>query len=48
MKILNLENVSKTYMSKKVLDEISIGIDAADKIGVVGAPDRRCGKLILQ
>ena len=37
MNILNLENVSKTYMSKKVLDDISIGIDAADKIGVVGA-----------
>ncbi len=37
MNILNLENISKTYMSKPVLDNVSIGIDSADKIGVVGA-----------
>ncbi len=36
MNILNLENISKTYMSKPVLDGVSIGIDDADKIGVVG------------
>ena len=37
MNILNLENVSKTYMSKKVLSNVCIGIDDEDKIGVVGA-----------
>ncbi len=37
MNILNLENVSKTYMAKTVLDKVSIGIDDTDKIGVVGA-----------
>ncbi len=37
MNILNLENISKTYMEKKVLDGVSIGIDNADKIGIVGS-----------
>ena len=37
MNILNLENITKTYMSKTVLDDVSIGIDDADKIGVVGS-----------
>ena len=37
MNILNLENISKTYMEKKVLDKVCIGIDNTDKIGVVGA-----------
>ena len=37
MNILNLENISKTYMSKTVLHDICIGIDDSDKIGVVGA-----------
>lgn len=37
MNILNLENISKTYMEKKVLDNVCIGIDDSDKIGVVGA-----------
>lgn len=37
MNILNLENISKTYMEKKVLDNVCIGIDNTDKIGVVGA-----------
>ncbi|MCR5100696.1 MAG: ABC-F family ATP-binding cassette domain-containing protein [Butyrivibrio sp.] len=36
MNILNVENVSKTYMSKPVLSDISVGISDADKIGVVG------------
>ncbi len=36
MNILNVENVSKTYMSKPVLDCISVGISDTDKIGVVG------------
>ncbi|MCR4640535.1 MAG: ABC-F family ATP-binding cassette domain-containing protein [Lachnospiraceae bacterium] len=37
MNILNLENISKTYMSKPVLRDVCVGIDDADKIGVVGA-----------
>jgi len=36
MNILNIENVSITYMSKPVLDNISIGISDTDRIGVVG------------
>ena len=36
MNILNVENVSKTYMAKTVLEGVSVGISATDKIGVVG------------
>ncbi|MCR5214959.1 MAG: ABC-F family ATP-binding cassette domain-containing protein [Eubacterium sp.] len=36
MNILNIENVSKTYMSKPVLTNVSVGISDSDKIGVVG------------
>ncbi len=36
MNILNVENVSKAYMSKPVLSNISVGINDTDKIGVVG------------
>ena len=36
MNILNVENVSKTYMAKTVLNEVSVGISDTDKIGVVG------------
>ncbi len=36
MNILNVENISKTYMSKPVLSGISVGISDTDKIGVVG------------
>ncbi len=36
MNILNVENVSKTYMERAVLDDISVGISDTDKIGVVG------------
>ncbi|MCR5467536.1 MAG: ABC-F family ATP-binding cassette domain-containing protein [Lachnospiraceae bacterium] len=36
MNILTVENVSKTYMSKPVLDNVSLGISDTDKIGVVG------------
>ncbi|MBQ8085410.1 MAG: ABC-F family ATP-binding cassette domain-containing protein [Lachnospiraceae bacterium] len=37
MNILNLENISKTYMEKPVLNNVCIGIDDSDNIGVVGA-----------
>ena len=36
MNILNVENVSKTYMERAVLDDVSVGINDTDKIGVVG------------
>ncbi|MCR4832196.1 MAG: ABC-F family ATP-binding cassette domain-containing protein [Butyrivibrio sp.] len=36
MNILNVENVSKTYMAKPVLKDVSVGISDSDKIGVVG------------
>ena len=36
MNIMNFENVSKTFMSKPVLENISVGISDSDKIGVVG------------
>ena len=36
MNILNVENISKTYMAKPVLSGISVGINDTDKIGVVG------------
>ena len=36
MNLLNVENVSKTYMEKTVLDDVSVGINDNDKIGVVG------------
>jgi len=36
MNILNVENVSKTYMSKAVLTDVTVGISDTDKIGVVG------------
>ena len=36
MNILNVENVSKTFMSKPVLNDVCVGISDTDKIGVVG------------
>lgn len=36
MNILNIENVSKTFMSKPVLVNVSVGISDTDKIGIVG------------
>ncbi|SFB99393.1 ABC-F family ATP-binding cassette domain-containing protein [Butyrivibrio sp. YAB3001] len=36
MNILNVENVSKSYMSKPVLEGVSVGVNDTDKIGIVG------------
>ncbi len=36
MNILNAQSISKTYMSKPVLEGVSVGISDSDKIGVVG------------
>ncbi len=36
MNILNLEHVSKSYNSRMLLDDVTVGISDADKIGVIG------------
>ena len=36
MNILTLENVSKGFSEKNLFENISIGIDDSDKIGLVG------------
>ena len=36
MNILNLEHVSKRYVSRPILTDVTIGIEDRDRIGVVG------------
>lgn len=36
MNLLSAENISKSYSEKKLLDNISIGINEGDKIGLIG------------
>lgn len=36
MNLLTIENISKAYSEKKLLDNISLGINEGDKIGVIG------------
>ncbi len=36
MHLINFENVSITFSSRKILDGVNFGIDSEDKIGVVG------------
>lgn len=36
MNILNIENVTKVYGDKVLLDKVSLGINEGDKIGVIG------------
>ena len=36
MNLITLENISKNYSEKKLLDNISLGINEGDKIGVIG------------
>ena len=36
MNIMNIENVSKAFMSKPILNNVSVGISDTDKIGIVG------------
>ncbi len=42
MNILNIENVTKVYGDKVLLQEVSLGINEGDKIGVIGV--NGCGK----
>src|SRR5574344_480478 len=36
MNILNAEKISKTYGEKKLFDQVTLGINKGDKIGVIG------------
>ena len=36
MNILNVEKVSKTYGEKELFNNISLGINSGDKIGLIG------------
>jgi ATP-binding cassette subfamily F protein uup len=36
MNIINIENITKSYSEKTLLDDISLGINDRDKIGIVG------------
>jgi len=36
MNLLSLENISKSYSEKPLLDNISLGINEGDKIGIIG------------
>ena len=34
--LVNLENVSKSYTARTLLDKVSLGLSEGDRIGVVG------------
>jgi ABC transport system ATP-binding/permease protein len=36
MNLLNLEHVSKSFLSRPILDDVTFGIESGDKIGLVG------------
>ena len=36
MNILNLEHVTKRYLAKDVLTDVTVGIEDTDRIGIVG------------
>jgi ABC transport system ATP-binding/permease protein len=36
MNLLSIENISKSYSEKQLLDNISLGINEGDKIGIIG------------
>ena len=36
MNLLNVENISKTYSEKILLNNVSFGINEGDKIGIIG------------
>lgn len=42
MNVLNVENVSKVYGDKVLLDQVCLGINEGDKLGVIGV--NGCGK----
>src|SRR5881394_2048343 len=37
MNILSLENITKSYGIKPLFESVTLGLDEADKIGVIGA-----------
>ena len=36
MNVINIEHISKIYGEKKIFDDISLGIQQDDKIGIIG------------
>ena len=36
MNLITLENISKSYSEKKLLEDISLGINDKEKIGLIG------------
>ena len=42
MNILNVEHIKKVYGDKVLMDDVSLGINEGDKIGVIGV--NGCGK----
>ncbi|MDX5634773.1 ABC transporter ATP-binding protein, partial [Clostridioides difficile] len=36
MNLMTLENISKSYSEKKLLENISLGINEGEKIGFIG------------
>lgn len=45
MNILNIGNVTKVYGDKLLFDQVSLGINDGDKIGIIGI--NGCGKSTL-
>ena len=37
MNLITLENISKSYSEKILVDNISLGINEGEKIGIIGA-----------
>ena len=45
MNILNLEHISKNFGTKELLQDVSLGVNTGDKIGIIGV--NGCGKSTL-
>ena len=45
MNIINLEHISKNFGTKELLNDVSLGVNSGDKIGVIGV--NGCGKSTL-
>ena len=36
MNLLNLEKVSKTYTDRKLFDQVTLGLNEGDRVGLIG------------
>ena len=36
MNLITIEHVSKSYTERKLFDDVSLGINAGDRIGIIG------------